>query len=494
MEIALHRVDGALRVNPSPPYVTKYLRYHHRTIVTQGYRQKTVFEERLLHSSDGSGGVTTFQGFFSPICDLIHKHSDTFTVTDDRSPLPEIDWEAIGKINWAAVGSSGLRDYQVDPVIDFLFKLQTNSGIARATGGWGKTILQAATYAAFNRLNTVLAIPLKSVFDQTYKKFVKLFPDKHIGRVGGGHRDLSPDITISTFASLGSCSLEKCRLLLVDEIQGTTGEKITETLMGIPAIRAVGYTATDEGMFNKAEKLLTGLFGERLIHIEYQEAEEAGAVVPGHVFFVRVPTTRRVTAGTITGKLAQGIKNHPERNKLIGEVCSLVPDQWQTIVFVDHVHDHLVNVHKEMPVGSKFVHRDSDKKKLGTYALTPKEQDRTVAAFENNEFQFLLASDCLRAGTDIPNCRVVVQAAGGSSEIEILQEAYRGSRTLPEALQEKLGVGPKTHMVIVDFLDAHDPALEGMSEKRMAYYEKEGWSVTLVDTPAGIVWKPIAAA
>ena len=354
---------------------------------------------------------------------------------------------------------------------------------------YGKTILQAATYAAFNNLNTILAIPLKQVFIQTYEKFVKLFPNKHIGCVGNGSRDISTDITITTFRSLKNCALEKCQLLLVDEIQSTTGDDICETLLSMSPIRSVGYTATDKGLFNGADKLLTGLFGERLIHIEYSEAEEVKAVVPIHVFFVRTDPNDITGATTVTGKISQGIKNSSRRNTLIGEVCTYVPNEWQTIIFVDHVADHLVKLHPKMPNGTKFLHRDSDKGKLNDYALTPKQQNTVVDEFQNNEFQFLIATDAFRAGVDIQNCRVVIQASGGTSEVEILQEAFRASRTLPEQIQTRLGVTHKTHAILIDFLDNHDETLENMAYKRMKIYEKQGWKVTIVNEPKEINWE-----
>lgn len=489
MEILITRADGALNINPAPPYITDYLKYSHRSFDVVYYKRVNKFETRFLYTTDGHGGVSTLPGFFTMVCSLVNKNSDKYIVNDLRTVLPEADWDAIKNINWAGIESTGFRDYQVEVVVDFLFKAREGSGIVNATGGVGKTLIMAATYAAFNPLNTILAVPLKQVFLQTHEKFCKLFPDRHIGKVGDGMRDISNEITISTFASLKNCAMEKCQLLLVDEIQSTTGDAIAEVFSHMTPIRSFGYTATDKGLFNGAEKVIKGLFGERLIYMPYKEAQEVNAVVPVVVYFIKVPSDHiMMTANTIEGKFSQGIKNCDVRNKLIGEVCNYVPDGWQTIVFVDHVMDHLVKVHKEMPSGTKFLHRESSKKKAGSYALTKGQQNKAVAAFQENEAQFLIATDAFRAGVDIPNCRVVVQGAGGSSEIEILQEAYRASRILPENSRERLDVSAKTHAVVIDFLDSHDSTLEGMSNKRMEIYRKEGWKIKIVNEPKEIDW------
>jgi superfamily II DNA or RNA helicase len=301
--------------------------------------------------------------------------------------------------------------------------------------------------------------------------------------------DLSSDITVSTFDSLQKCSLEKCQLLLVDEVQGCTGESFQNTLSLIKPIRTFGYTATDKGLFNNADKLITGMFGERLIYIPYKEAENVGAVVPGVVWFLEMPENVMMTAGdSMDEKLVNGIKKCEVRNRLITMACALVPNKRQTIVFVDHVKDHLVEIMKMMPADTKFVHRNSNKKQIGVYALTAKQQDKIIKEFCDNEFQYLVATDAFRAGVDVPNCSVIAQASGGSSQIEILQEAFRGSRTLSEEDRIRLGVPEKTHFNVIDVWDTHDDTLLRMSEKRLGYYKDQGWKVRFVKTPQEIDW------
>jgi superfamily II DNA or RNA helicase len=141
-----------------------------------------------------------------------------------------------------------------------------------------------------------------------------------------------------------------------------------------------------------------------------------------------------------------------------------------------------------MPKDTKYLHRESSKKSVGTFALSAKQQNTTIEEFSDNEFQILIASDAFRAGVDIPNCRVVVQASGGSSKVEVLQEAYRGSRTLTDEQRKKYNLSEKTHFVLVDFMDNHDPVLEGMAKKRMKYYEEQGWTIKVVERPEDITW------
>lgn len=478
MEITITRINGGLSFIPSPPYLLKYLQYHHRGFKIVHYRKVPDYQLKLLYTTDATGLTTTLPGFYEKIVKLIEKNDDTAKTIDSRTQLPSIDWDAVKNINWGNIGATGFRDYQIGSLATFLTKAQTESGLIVAAAGSGKTILMAATYAAFNSLNTIIIIPLKEVFIQTYDKFSKLFPDLHIGRVGGGSHDISDRLTISTYKSFESCAVEKCQLLLADEVQSTTGEGISKAILASAPIRSFGYTATDKGMFNKADKLITGLFGERLIHMAYEESQNVGAVVPCTVYFINMPDNIMINSTTTEGKLSEGIDRCKTRNQLIGQTCKYIPEGWQTFIFVEHIETHLIPLHKMLPISTKFLHRNSDKASIGSYALNNKQQKQVMEDFKAGKFQYLLLTDCGKAGIDVPNCKVVIQASGGTSEVELIQEAGRGTRTHPG----------KTHFVLIDFMDNHDRTLQNMSLSRMETYRKQGWKIKTIENPKDIDW------
>lgn len=488
MHIAFTRVDNALRFSPAAPGLLDHLHYHRREFRRVQGRMATVFEKRDLYRMLPDGSVLTLPGFYPALVRLVADQGDTSATDDRRTAPPALDWAAVNGIRWEGIGSTGLRDYQMPAMAEFLTRAQQENGIVCATGGYGKTIVQAVTCAAFRGMNTILAIPLKEVFLQTHKKLQAMFPDWHIGRVGDGHRDISEQVTVTTFRSLPSCATEKCRLLLVDELQSATGDEFTRMMCSMSPVRVFGYSATDRGMFSKSERLVEGLFGERLIFVPYQEAERQEAVVPVTVWMVRVPKHRLFTANSMEARLRRGIQLHEDRNELVGRICQNVPAGWPVLVFVDKIKDHLVPLHARMPQGTRWLHRETSRRTLGAYALTAAQQAETIRDYQEGKFQFLLATDAFRAGVDVPHCRVVVQASGGTSEVELLQEAYRASRTLPAERAAELGLPPKTHAVLVDFLDQHDPALLNMSEARMRIYRKQGWLVREADGPAQIDW------
>ncbi len=486
MQIKIERLDGVLWIKQTPPYILNYLQYYKKTLVTKNFRRAPKFEKILVHTPHPDGGVVTLPGYFKQVIRLIEHNNDVAVIDDRRTPMPDPDWVAVKKI--------GLRNYQIGDVIDFLQGVKEDYGIVNATGGYGKTVMQIVTYAAWkNYFNTILVVPLKEVFNQTYEKFKKYFPDTDIGRVGDGYNEISEKITITTLRSLPRCAIEKCQLLLADEIQQYTGDFSIDTLTKMTPVRVVGYTATDKNLFNNADKLLTGLFGERLVHVSYDRAVECGAVVPGYVYMLKTPQIS-MNQNTVEGKIKIGIQTNELRNKLIGKVCSAVPNNWQTLVFVDHIINHLIPLYKHMPEGTRYLHRNAYKNEVGAFALVPNQQKQIIEEYKANKIQHMIATDAFRAGVDIPNVRVVVQAAGGSSEVEVLQEAFRGSRILSAEQQNLLNVDKKTHFILIDFQDNHDSTLQAMAEKRQKIYEKQGWVVKRISSLSEIDWNPVETA
>lgn len=485
--INIHRFDGGIHISPSTPYLEKYLTYYHKKfeLNPRNYQREPVYDKTLLYTiSNNPAGLITLQGFFQKVVQCIEKNLDRAAVTDSRTPWVTPDL--------ARVKALKLHEYQIDPLVQALKKLETESGgIVRASMGWGKTYMEMALYAAFNKKNTIVAIPLNTVLESTYKKFKEMFPEKHVGLVGAGMNDISQDITITSYKSLKNCAIEKCEFLMMDEIQEATSPSVQNILCQMKPGRIVGLTFTDKNLANGTDKILKGVFGERLIDVTYQDAVKLDAVVPGVAWFVKMSTNATQAcppSRSISVKLRKGIRLFQPRNELIGKICEQIPKNWQTLIFTDHVKNHLVHLYKYLPKGTKWFHRCADKDKVEDFALTTKEQKQVLEEFSKNKMQFLVATDAAQAGLDIPNLRVVVQASGGSSEVAITQEAGRGCRVLPDALRNSLGVSEKTHFVLVDVYDDHDETLENMSLKRKNIYEKMGFKTFVVDHPNQIDW------
>ena len=130
MKLKITRFDGGLKISPCPAYLNKFLRYHHREMKSVQYKRECVFTERLLYATDVDGSIFTLPGLYQDIVKLLSKNLDTLELEDYRTPMPDPDWNEVKKIK--------LRDYQLEPVLDLLFKGKEDSGVINATGGFGK--------------------------------------------------------------------------------------------------------------------------------------------------------------------------------------------------------------------------------------------------------------------------------------------------------------------------------------------------------------------
>lgn len=479
MEINIVRTDTGLHIYPLPPYLEKYLHYTRRSFETVKFRRVNKFEKIALYSKDEDAICHTFGGFYHQVISLIEKNFDVANVKDNRTQFKNPDLHRVKKLD--------LRDYQIEDVVRII--TANESGIVKAATGWGKTFAAAAIYAAFNQLNTIIATPSRNVFNSMMKKFVKLFPEKHIGGMGAGHKDIGSDLTIATFKSLSLCALEKCELLIVDEIQESTAPVIQDCIASVNYKRVFGLTATDEKLFNNSDKLIKGIYGERLVNIEYDESVEIGAVVPVTVYMLKVPE-HIVSARTTEAKIKKGIKTSKIRNGLIGDVIKAIPNKWQSLTFVDTIEDHLKTLLEYVPKDVKYVHRKAkiENEKNKHFELSGKEQDKICEEFLNNEIQHIIATEALSTGTDFPNLRVVILGQGGSSFVALTQKVGRGSRVLMEEDRERLQVDKKTRCIVIDFQDNHDDVLANMAEKREEIYAEHKWEVIKVDKISDIQW------
>jgi hypothetical protein len=130
MKIKVTRFDGGLKISPAPVYLSKFLRYHHREMRSIQHKRECVFVERLLYATDADGSIYTLAGFYPDVVKLVKKNMDVLELEDYRTPMPDPDWAAVKN-------TIKLRDYQVQPVIDLLFKGKEDSGVINATGGFG---------------------------------------------------------------------------------------------------------------------------------------------------------------------------------------------------------------------------------------------------------------------------------------------------------------------------------------------------------------------
>jgi superfamily II DNA or RNA helicase len=87
-------------------------------------------------------------------------------------------------------------------------------------------------------------------------------------------------------------------------------------------------------------------------------------------------------------------------------------------------------------------------------------------ALDSKQIKCVVCTDVFKEGINIPGLNVLVLAAGGKSEISVIQAIGRGLRKTDE----------KEAVEIIDFLDPYK-YLENHSKERKRIYNKNEWEV-----------------
>jgi superfamily II DNA or RNA helicase len=94
-----------------------------------------------------------------------------------------------------------------------------------------------------------------------------------------------------------------------------------------------------------------------------------------------------------------------------------------------------------------------------------KDRERVIKALDKGTLRCVIATKVFNEGVDIPNLNACINAAGGKSDIEVLQKI---GRTLRKA-------EGKTKATIIDFHDTCHPILENHFFQRFRMYKKNNW-------------------
>ena len=130
---------GAIVVTDPPSGLKDELTYWKRELVydEKKHRREMGGHYESLFVEDGNR-LITMPGFGHRVLSTLRKLGNTYTLIDDRSPMPKPDMDK---------AFQGLYDYQLEPVGTML---ASGGGILSAATGFGKTVMAAAMIRAFD--------------------------------------------------------------------------------------------------------------------------------------------------------------------------------------------------------------------------------------------------------------------------------------------------------------------------------------------------------
>jgi superfamily II DNA or RNA helicase len=352
--------------------------------------------------------------------------------------------------------------------------IQKKRGVLIAPTGTGKTILGLGLIASLYENYKILWLcHTKSLMYQTVMETRKVFGDDSVGTVGDDTYEIGKYVTVAlrqTFVKHAAKLNNLFDAVIVDEAHHVTSlaykkehgviklGQYFDILKELYCPIRIGLTATradGKGEQLAMESLLGPVIGEFTIN----EAREQGYMAHPKITLTKL-TKNPILANErkYADVYEQGVVRNLERNRIIGELVKKYAEEGlSSLVIVQQiVHGELIqNMCTRLGVVSVFVNGSTESET----------REVAKASLNNKDLKCVICTAVWKEGINIPELNVVINAAGGKSELGTLQAIGRGLRRTET----------KSELIIHDFFDPSHRFLIEHFGQRLCVYMDNGW-------------------
>ena len=400
------------------------------------------------------------------------------------------------------------REYQKEAIRT---GLHYQRGTIKAPARSGKTVIAAGIIKSLQEENdtrSLFLVNTKDILYQTKEAFDSY--GLEAGVVGGGKKELDAKNIIATYQSMKAYAdierLYDFGVILVDEAHHA--RKINGSywniLMNCPAPVKLGLTATIPE--REGEKMvMEALLGPVIYEITQEKAKEIGATVKARIKIVKAPehvvNVKRMSyldayqTGVIENRslnrliVMEAVKYLEEKNTVlilvsrvqhgfqIERIFNLLFPQYKTPFlcggidsetksYLEDLKRRLEKFQTKRELASKIESEISKVQELEK-EIRKRAQNRNEYrhAFINREISCVIATNIWNEGVNIPTLNVLINAAGGKSEIRTIQASSRSLTACPG----------KSEGVIVDVFNPIHTSFINHFGHRIATYCELGW-------------------
>lgn len=338
--------------------------------------------------------------------------------------------------------------------------LREKRGILTASPGMGKTVLALSILKAFDGKAALILVPNLSLLEQT-KDELDRFGFQGISVLGGNReKKLYGRIVLSTVQTCITLNLEEVGsvfdLVLIDEAHLSTEAQATleKILQNIMAPYRIGFTATVPKELQR-RLTLEGVIGPVIDEVTWKEGQKEGLLTEPYLKLVSVPANPNLSKyKTYQDIYKAGIVEYTVRNRLIvREALSLSNNGLTSLIFVKEINhgQSIYEIAKKAGLNCVYLKGDVDSTK----------RNECKKQLEAKEISSIICTSIFREGVNMPSLNAVILAAGGKSEIALIQ-------TIGRALRRSKG---KNEALIIDFLDIGKFLSEHCIERFQLYNE-----------------------
>jgi superfamily II DNA or RNA helicase len=340
--------------------------------------------------------------------------------------------------------------------------LSGRSGLIKSPTGSGKTVMAASLIHSIQR-KTVFLCHTLTLAKQAQTEFKKMGLNSTL--YIGTEKTLS-DLTIATIQSFSKLDEKELMadwdLIIVDEAHHCSSFETLygKTLRLIPSIWRYGFTATIPGDATKEHFMtMEGLFGRVLGELSLMEGIEKGILAKPKVKILKAPINSEVKELRKYQEVYEaGVVRNFGRNNMIMKFVREQADQGKTSLILVNKVNHgeiLERIGNRVGLRVQFIYGADD--------ITTRENLRDELSKKN--IDCVIATTIWKEGVNIPSLDCIINAAGGKSEIAILQTIGRGLRTTED----------KTEVLLVDIFDPNHHYLINHFGERFCLYIDNGW-------------------
>lgn len=393
-------------------------------------------------------------GLLLDLLSFIKRENIPIKITDERKKLDYQEKE----YTYDEMRGNFNPDYDyVEHQIRALKKmLKLNKGIIKASTSSGKTSLMLAFCKMVN-LKTLVLVNKKDLGRQIHDRFNE-----------GGfpilYRDGSKKGKIEENASY-VCTIGVAKelpndfdIVIVDECHRASSETFQTYLKNSKGKVFYGFSATPEGNhqvdFLKVKRYLGNIIEE----IGVKELIDNDVITYPVISFVELvmPKIPSNTEWASVNDIC--IVNNTDRNEKIKELVE--KHDLPTLILVRNI-EH--GIYLERIIEDSMFVSGEDSSEV---------RSESIEKLTNGDIKVLIASNIFNEGISINIIRVLINAAGGKSRIEVIQRLGR-------ALRKDKG---KDEAIVYDFYDLGQRITQKHSKERMNIYSKVGFPVKVLES------------
>ena len=434
-------------VDPHISYSAVYYRQGAWRKTRHEYRKSTIISK----TKEGHAFYTGFIPKIEKIC------------ADNGVPLVMYNTEGEPlKVELSLPEGMDFREFQSDLIKAALSKRR---GVLVAPTGTGKTFLGLSLiYSIKNIEGGVLWLcHTKDLMNQTAKEAAKFFGTENVGMIGDGICDSSKFLTVATRQSFRKIADElgtAYDVVIVDEVHhlSTFSGEYAEILGQVWAPVRIGLTATthtDPQALLAMEAFIGPVVGKYTIDKGRKDGYMANPIIKV------LKTSKNYNVSTIRkyqDVYECGIVRNLERNRLIVNAVDEQNKKGKSCLIV-------VNKIAHGELLTNLLHHNGNDAVFVCGSTDSESRTLTKQYLNEKNLKCVICTTVWKEGVNIPELDVVINAAGGKSEIVTLQSIGRGLRR----------TASKENLLIIDFFDPSHYYLISHFGERLCLYMEMGW-------------------